>query len=127
MKKTSLVLSVGLSLMVAAGIVVRAHGKVKLTGYVVDSMCASGHLKDAPEKATAFAAGHARTCALMPECTESGYVIISDGKWYALDAKGNDLAKDIFKNTKKKDHVTVTVEGMEHDGKIMVETITEAE
>jgi hypothetical protein len=127
MKKTSLALSLGLALIVAASAVVRAHEKVKLTGYMVDKMCASGHLKDTPEKANAFAAKHSGTCALMPECTESGFGIITDGKWYPFDAKGNELAKTIFQNTKKKDHIGVTVEGMEHDGKIMVETITETE
>jgi hypothetical protein len=44
----------------------------------------------------------------------------ADGKWYPFDAKGNELAKAMFEKAKKKDNIKVTVEGMEHDGKIFV-------
>jgi len=104
-----------------------AHEKVKLTGYVVDVMCAADHTKDKPEDATKFAAEHSKECGLMEECIKSGYGIFADGKWYPFDAKGNERAKALFQKTQKKDHVKVTVEGMKHDGKILVEKLTEAE
>jgi hypothetical protein len=63
----------------------------------------------------------------MGECIKSGYGIFADGKWYPFDAKGNELSKALFEKTRKKDHVKVTVEGMKHDGKILVEKLTEAE
>jgi hypothetical protein len=88
-------------------------------------MCAASHVKDAPEAATQFAAGHTKECGLMEECIKSGYGIFSDGKWYPFDEKGNALAKSIFEKTAKKDHIKVTVEGMEHGGKILVQSITE--
>jgi hypothetical protein len=44
--------------MLAVGLIavssVRAHEKVKLTGYVVDVVCAADHTKDNPEDATKF-------------------------------------------------------------------------
>jgi hypothetical protein len=58
--------------MLAVGLIavstVRAHEKVKLTGYVVDVVCAADHTKDNPEDATKFAADHTKECALMEEC-----------------------------------------------------------
>jgi len=106
---------------------VLAHEKVKLTGYVVDVVCAADHTKDNPEDATKFAAEHTKECALMEECVKSGYGIFSDGKWYPFDAKGNTMAKALFEKTAKKDHIKVTVEGMKHEGKILVEKLTETE
>jgi hypothetical protein len=106
---------------------VRAHEKVKLTGYVVDVVCAADHTKDNPEEATKFASEHTKECALMEECVKSGYGIFADGKWYPFDAKGNTLAKALFEKTTKTDHIKVTVEGMKHEGKILVEKLTEAD
>src|SRR5262252_6712093 len=107
--------AIALSLL-AVGLIavstVRAHEKVKLTGYVVDVVCAAEHSKE---------------CALMEECVKSGYGIFADGKWYPFDAKGNSLAKALFEKTAKKDPIKVTVEGMNHEGKILVEKLTEAD
>ncbi len=63
----------------------------------------------------------------MEDCIKGGYGVYADGKWYPFDAKGNELAKAAFEKTTKKDHIKMTVEGMKHDGKILVEKITEAE
>ncbi len=104
-----------------------AHEKVKLTGYVVDVMCAAEHTKDKPEDATKFAAEHTKECAQMEECVKSGYGIFANGQWFPFDAKGNELAKALFEKTQKKDHIKMTVEGMKHDGKILVQTLTEAD
>ena len=117
--------------MLAVGLIavstVRAHEKVKLTGYVVDVVCAADHTKDNPEDATKFAAEHTKECALMEECVKSGYGIFAEGIWYPFDAKGNTLAKALFEKTAKQDYIKVTVEGMKHDGKILVEELTEAD
>jgi hypothetical protein len=125
MKKHFVVSLVALFVL-AASVFVQAHEKVKLTGYAVDVMCATGHAKDQPEDAMKFAAEHSKECGLMEDCVKSGYGIFADGKWYPFDEKGNKLAKAIFDKTSKADHVKVTVEGMKHDGKILVETLTEA-
>jgi hypothetical protein len=113
--------------VVALAAVALGHEKVKLTGYVVDVMCSASHVKDAPEDATKFAAEHSKECGLMEDCIKSGYGIFSDGKWYPFDEKGNALAKAIFEKTAKKDNIKVTVEGMKHDGKILVQSITETD
>jgi hypothetical protein len=122
-----LVLSFVMTFVLAASSLVLAHEKVKLTGYLGDVMCTSGHLKESPEELTKVTAEHEKSCGLMDACVKSGYGIVADGKWYPFDDKGNKLAKGIFEKSAKSDHIKVTVEGMKHDGKILVERITEAE
>src|SRR2546428_1156062 len=100
MKKT-IFFSLVIALLVTAGAVVRAHEKVKLTGYVVDMVCFADHVKDSPEDATKFAAEHTKECALMEECVKSGYGVYADGKWYPFDAKGNELAKAVFEKSQE--------------------------
>jgi hypothetical protein len=124
--KSTIALSI-LAIGLIAISTVRAHEKVKLTGYVVDVVCAADHTKDNPEDATKFASEHTKECASMEECVKSGYGIFADGKWYPFDAKGNTLAKALFEKTTKTDHIKVTVEGMKHEGKILVEKLTEAD
>ena len=126
MKKT-ISFSLVIALLVTAAAVVQAHEKVKLTGYVVDVVCFADHVKDSPEAATKVAAEHTKECALMEDCVKGGYGVYADGQWYPFDAKGNELAKAVFEKTGKKDHVKMTVEGMKHEGKILVQKITEAE
>jgi hypothetical protein len=126
MKKT-IFFSLVAALLVTACAVVRAHEKVKLTGYVVDVVCFADHVKDSPEAATKVAAEHTKECALMEECVKGSYGVYADGQWYPFDAKGNELAKAVFEKTGKKDHIKMTVEGMKHEGKILVQKITEAE
>jgi hypothetical protein len=103
-----------------------ANEKVKLTGYVVDVRCAAGHAKGKPEDALKFAAAHTRECALEKECVKSGYGIFAGGQWFPFDSKGNELAKALFEKTQKKDHIKMTVEGTKHEGKILVQNLTEA-
>lgn len=126
MKKLA-ILWIGLAVLVITASSALAHEKVKLTGYVVDVMCFAEHVGAKPEAATKAAAEHTKECALMEDCVKSGYGIYVDGKWYPFDAKGNGLAKALFEKTSKKDHIKMTVEGMKHDGKILVEKLTEAE
>ena len=125
MKKISLAMAMSAALVLCA--MVRADNHVKLTGYLVDVMCASGHMKSHPEGAESFGASHTKSCALDDQCAASGYGIISGGKWYVFDAKGNELAKALFEKTKKNDHISATVEGVQQDDKILVEKLTETE
>ena len=122
MKKQAIIL-IALAASVIAASTVSAHEKVKLSGYVVDAMCFAEHTKDATDVAKKAAAEHTRECALMEECVKSGYGIYADGKWYPFDAKGNKLAKAMFDKDKRKDNIKVTVAGMIHDGKILVEKL----
>ncbi len=127
MKKNSILLTLSATLLIAFAAVAWAHEKVKLTGYVVDVVCFADTAKGKPEEAAKAAAEHTKECALMADCIKGGYGVYADGKWYPFDAKGNELAKALFEKTAKKDHIKMTVEGMKHDGKILVEKITEAE
>ena len=127
MKKNSTLLTFFATLFVVLATVAFAHEKVKLTGYVVDTVCFADKANGKPEEAAKAAAEHTRECALMEECIKGGYGIYADGKWYPFDAKGNELAKAAFEKTGKKDQIKMTVEGMKHDGKILVEKITLAE
>jgi len=88
-------------------------------------MCAADHTKDSAEGAMKFASDHDKSCGLTEACVKLGYGIFADGKWYPFDAKGSEMAKAIFEKTAKKDHIKVTVEGMKHEGKILVEKVTE--
>jgi hypothetical protein len=81
--------------------IVRAHEKVKLTGYLVDVVCAAEHTKDKPEDATKYAAEHTKECGLMEECVNGGYGILAGGNWHPFDAKGNTMAKALFEKTAK--------------------------
>ncbi len=126
MKRLRIVL-IALAAFIVATSSVLAHEKVKLTGYVVDVVCFADQAKGKPEEAAKAAAEHTKECALMEDCIKGGYGIYADGKWYPFDAKGHDLAKAVFEKTTKKDHIKMIVEGMKHDGKILVEKITEAE
>ena len=116
-----------LSLLALAVSTAWAHEKVKLTGYVVDVMCFTDHLKDQPEDALKAARDHDKECALMEDCVKSGYGIYAEGKWYPFNVKGNELAKAIFEKSKRNKEFKMTVEGMKHDGKILVEKLSEAE
>ena len=127
MNRKSFLAAIVLALLALASANVLAHEPVKLTGYVVDVVCATDHVKDKAEDATKFAAEHTKSCGLMEECVKSGYGIFSDGKWYPFDAKGNELAKALIEKSKKSDHIKATVEGMKHQEKILVEKITEVE
>jgi hypothetical protein len=125
MKKILVAASSILFLAVAVCVGARAGEHVKLTGYLVDSMCAAGHAHGSAEEAEAFGAKHTKSCALDTECAASGFGIISDGKYYPFDAKGNEMAKALFEKTSKNDHIQATVEGEQQDNKIAVSSLTE--
>ena len=78
---------------------------VKLTGYVIDNMCAAMHgTEEEAQK-------HPNACGLMPSCEKSGFAVISNGKTYKLDEQGNKLAADALKAAKTKKGLKVEVEG----------------
>jgi hypothetical protein len=121
-KKTIFLIAVALLFVVSLAF---AREKVKLTGYVVDVKCAAGYAKGRPEDAVKLAAKHTKQCALEGECVRSGYGIFADGQWFPFDAKGNEVAKALIEKTQKQDHIKMTVEGIKHDGKILVQSLTE--
>src|SRR5919112_5395295 len=78
---------------------------VKVTGYVVDNMCAGMHGTEDEAK------NHPNACALMPACEKSGFAVVSGDKTYKLDAQGNKLAADVLKEKKTQKGLKVDVEG----------------
>jgi len=78
---------------------------VKVTGYVIDNMCAGMHgTEEEAQK-------HPNACALMPACEKSGFAVVSGEKTYRLDEQGNKLAADALKAAKTKKGLKVEVEG----------------
>ena len=82
---------------------------------LMDSMC-SGEQKniDHPED-------HKASCAL--KCVKSGLGAMIDGKYVQFDKKGNDLAEEAIKKTKKKDHLLATINGDMKDDKLAVTSL----
>src|SRR4051794_25189547 len=91
----------------------------KQKGTLIDQMCGAS-------SSQADADTHTRDCALMEHCLASGYGVVVDGKFHKFDAAGSKQAEAILRSTKKADHITATVEGVEQkDGSIAVTKITE--
>lgn len=99
-------------MLMLAGIFAFAQEKqaakaTKLTGYLMDNMCASSHGEDDGMTAK----GHPVACSLMPSCAEGGFALVADKKIYKLDEEGNKLALEVLKATKTKKGLKVEVEG----------------
>lgn len=88
----------------------KASQTVKLTGYLVDNMCA-GTEADADEALLETAKGHPTACSLMPGCSATGYSVVVDKKVYKLDEAGNKSALAVLKATKATKGLRVEVEG----------------
>jgi hypothetical protein len=78
---------------------------LKVTGYVIDNMCAEMHGSEEQ------AAKHPNGCALMESCQKSGFAVVSGEKTYKLDAEGNKLAAEALKAAKGRKGLKVDVEG----------------
>ncbi|HYJ45777.1 MAG TPA: hypothetical protein VEV81_04115 [Pyrinomonadaceae bacterium] len=78
---------------------------VKVTGYVIDNMCAEMHGTEDEAK------GHPNACALMSSCEKAGFAVVSGDKRYKLDEQGNKLAAEALKGAKTKRGLKVEVEG----------------
>ncbi|HEX8290466.1 MAG TPA: hypothetical protein VF570_01845, partial [Pyrinomonadaceae bacterium] len=77
-RKVSLVAA----LVALAAVFAYAQGEqkaLKVTGYVVDNMCADMHGSEEE------AQKHPNACALMESCRKSGYAVVSGEKTYRLD------------------------------------------
>ena len=92
---------------------------VKVTGYVVDNMCAGMHGTEDEAK------NHPNACALMPKCEKSGYAVVSGDKSYKLDDNGNKLAEQVLKSTHTKKGLKVEVEGTLDGDTLHADTLTE--
>ncbi len=105
--------------MLATALLYAQDGKksAEITGYLIDTRCATGIDQKDRE--------HPVSCSLMPACTESGYTVVAKDTLYRLDEKGNKLALEIIKNTKTKKRLAVKVDGTLKDGTLHVDSMSE--
>jgi hypothetical protein len=97
-----------------------AQSEQKLTGYLVDSVCAGNHAHKPGYKEQ-----HDKACNLMPGCVKSGYsLIMPDNSVLAFDAKGAEQALTFIKATNKEKDLKVTVTGTVTGKTIAVKNIT---
>ena len=89
----------------------------KITGYLVDNMCATASDSDAK--------AHEVSCAKMSACEKSGFAVVSKDVIYKLDAEGNKRALEILNTTKTKKGLTVEVAGTLTGNTLTVESIAE--
>jgi hypothetical protein len=57
--------------------------------------------------------------------SQNGFVIISNGKMYDLDTRGNKLAKSLIVDSRNDQPLFVMVQGRLSDGKIAVERLSD--
>lgn len=108
------------------------------TGYVIDQMCGvidknAMKMDDGDEKIdlTKNPEKHKNACNLMPSCSKSGFGISikqTDGnyKYFKFDEAGSKLAKtEIVDKTKKKDSISVTINGVINNDTIKISKISE--
>lgn len=91
----------------------------KVTGQIIDNMCAGSHSTEDEAK------DHATSCALMPRCEKSGYAVISGDKTYKLDDNGNKLAASLLHHTQTRKGVKVEVEGTLDGDTLRADKLTE--
>jgi hypothetical protein len=93
---------------------------VKVTGYVIDNMCAGMHgTEEEAQK-------HPNACALMENCQKSGFAVIAGEKSYKLDEQGNKLAAEALTAAKTKKGLKVEVEGTLEGDTLHVTKLVEA-
>ena len=114
-------------LVLALGLTASAQDKTAgkpqtVKGYIVDVMC-GGDMTGSD--AMAKAAKHERTCALKGSCAESGFGVMSDGKFYKFDDNGNTKAKSLLESSKKKSAPMAEVTGTIDGDKLAVSSMKE--
>ena len=94
-----------------------AKKSAEITGFLIDSHCATGIDQKDRE--------HPVSCSLMASCTDSGFTVVAKDTLYKLDDNGNKQALEIIKTTKTKKRLAVKVVGTLKDGVLHVDTISE--
>jgi hypothetical protein len=98
-----------------------AKKPLKVTGYVIDQMCAGMHGSEEEAKK------HPNGCALMPACEKSGFAVVAGEKTYKLDEQGNKLAAEALKAARTKKGLKVDVEGTVEGDTLHAATLVEAQ
>lgn len=93
-----------------------------VTGFLIDNVCAEASQGEEAEEAE----GHMVSCALTEASVKSGYAVVSGGKLYRLDEKGNKLALRLLRDTRVRQGLSVTVAGALDGDTLHAETIAES-
>src|SRR5208283_5374656 len=92
MKFFNTILLTAALLIAGSGLPATCAQQQQWNGYLIDHKCAEVYkVSSAAEQ---LVKEHSRYCDLQDSCNKKGFEIYSDGKWYQLDAQGNQLAKD---------------------------------
>jgi hypothetical protein len=116
-------LALVLTLAVTASAAIAHASTVAIKGYLLDKMCSAKAMK--AKDPEAVAKKHTKECA--EKCTDSGFGIVANNKYYLFDAKGNELADALLKATQKTDSLAIEVVGTVDGDKINVESLKEIE
>lgn len=97
-------------------------GKQTINGYLVDVACASENMQ---KPKADFGMKHSKQCLQMPECTESGYGILTpDNKFTKFDKASNEQVQKFIADTDHDKDWKVTVTGsMNKDNTLKLEKI----
>lgn len=111
-----------LTLLLAAAFAFGQEEKkqAKITGFLIDQMCASSSHTDEEAKS------HETSCALMPACAKTGFAVLSKDKVYKLDEAGSRMALALLKETKTKKGFAVVAEGTLQGDTLHVDKLEEA-
>ena len=117
MRKLAIVLAALFAVSLVSRVAMAAEEK-EMKGVLIDKMCADKMVKG--DDAQTKAAGHKVACA--KKCADSGYGVMTDGKFSKFDDAGNKLAKEYLDKADAKTEVTVKGE-VKEDGTIAVKSI----
>jgi hypothetical protein len=116
-----LVRKISLALLVACVVALVQAKPVTLNGYLLDKMCSTKVMSS--KNPSAAIKKHTAKCS--EECQAGGYGVMVNKKYYEFDAKGNELATAILKDTKKTDSLSIQVTGTIQGNKINVDSLKE--
>ncbi|MBL0184127.1 MAG: hypothetical protein IPP97_00160 [Candidatus Obscuribacter sp.] len=98
------------------------------SGYLIDRSCAAqikmDNMRQHVDPMGAINK-HTRHCSLEPSCCEAGYSLYSQGKWFDLDPKGNEMAKKLFEASKKETGQLFKIQGVFKRNELRVSNIAE--
>ncbi|HVG39290.1 MAG TPA: hypothetical protein VM870_08385 [Pyrinomonadaceae bacterium] len=110
MKAKAIFLAIGLTLLTASAAAQDAGGEQKTwRGFLVDARYVSNLLSY--ESLAQKAKQYTKELGLKREAKESGYGIVVRDKFYAFDAKGNELALELLQQTAKSSRIELEVVG----------------
>jgi hypothetical protein len=102
------ILAMATGIVLAAGLAVGVGAQGEpVRGTLMDIACSSHHATEAGYTET-----HDKKCLLMDGCVKSGYSLVTaDKKVLKFDAKGNELAVNLIRNTNHDKDWKVSVDG----------------